>query len=413
MKSLRKNIHSSSRSPSRLLILVLVLLTLSNIVLGYLYLKERSTSKNMAVFVERAKVEYDQIYESLRQKDLQRAFRHLNEAQNQVLAFLPAPPGPTSQPQNSGKGVQPAQSVQAVHEKVVSPPQPSAQVVPSPPQGMPSPFVFAETGDHFLMCEKDMRTLSLYTVSAPGKVTLVKQYPCVVGANNYNKERDGDFATPVGVYFFLRFAPGSTLPENYGYGAYVMNYPNFLDRREGKKGGGIWLHGHSPSKVFGSDVVDTKGCIVVSNEALKELSTFLKPSGTPIVIVKRLQFVKQEDYGERSKELRNFLNSWKQSWESINTKKYLSYYSPHFINSEGMNFNAFKKHKEKTNKTKKFIQVKIENLAIFMSPEHGENVAVARFLQRYNSNNFKSDTNKIFYLQKGQSGWHIIGESSY
>jgi hypothetical protein len=48
-----------------------------------------------------------------------------------------------------------------------------------------------------------------------------------------------------------------------------------------------------------------------------------------------------------------------------------------------------------------------------MPPEYGGNVAVARFQQRYNSNNFKSDSKKIFYLKKGQAGWQIIGESSY
>jgi hypothetical protein len=55
----------------------------------------------------------------------------------------------------------------------------------------------------------------------------------------------------------------------------------------------------------------------------------------------------------------------------------------------------------------------MEDLAILMPQEHGGNVAVARFQQRYNSNNFKRDSKKIFYLKKGQAGWQIIGESSY
>jgi murein L,D-transpeptidase YafK len=186
-----------------------------------------------------------------------------------------------------------------------------------------------------------------------------------------------------------------------------------MDRWEGKKGGGIWLHGHSPAKNIGFDVVDTKGCIVVSNDALREMNTFLNPRGTPIVIVNKLQFAKQEDQSEVSKELRAFLNSWKHSWESINTKKYLSYYSANFVNNEGMSFPDFKKHKERTNRTKKFIHVKIDNLAILIPPEHGGKIAIARFLQRYNSNNFKTDTRKIFYLRKGQTEWQIIGESSY
>lgn len=360
----------------------------------------------MLKFIAEASRDFDQIHESLRQKDLQKAFRHLNEAQKQVIALLPPQSIPVQQTEVPKKEVQPAR------ETVASvPPQPAVSVVPATHE-TPVPLVFADAGEYLLICEKEIKNLAVFRF-ADGKFSLVKQYPCIVGANNHDKVRDGDFATPVGVYFFLRFAPGNTLPENYGYGAYVTNYPNFLDRMEGKKGGGIWLHGHSPGKNIGSDVVDTKGCIVVSNDALKEMSTFLKPRGTPIIIVKKLQYVKKEDQSELSKELRTFLNSWKQSWESINTKKYLSYYSPNFINSEGMSFSAFKKHKEKTNRTKKFIQVKVDNLALLVPPEHGGKVAIARFTQRYNSNNFKSDTNKIFYLKKGQSGWQIMGESSY
>jgi murein L,D-transpeptidase YafK len=165
--------------------------------------------------------------------------------------------------------------------------------------------------------------------------------------------------------------------------------------------------------VLGADVPDTKGCIVVSNDALKEMSGYLKSNGTPIAIVNKLQYTNLESQKELAKDLRNFINSWRLSWESINTKKYMSFYSPAFVNSEGMSFNAFKHHKEKTNKSKKFIRVKVENLAILMPPEYGGNVAVARFQQRYTSNNFKTDSKKIFYLKKGQAGWQIIGESSY
>ena len=159
--------------------------------------------------------------------------------------------------------------------------------------------------------------------------------------------------------------------------------------------------------------MDTQGCIAVSNDALKEMSGFLKPNGTPIAIVNKLQLTKLESQRESAKELNNFLNSWRLSWESINTKKYLSFYSSSFVNAEGMSYNAFKQHKERTNRSKKYIRVKMENLAILMPPEYGGNVAVARFQQRYTSNNFKVDSKKIFYLKKGQAGWQIIGESSY
>jgi allophanate hydrolase subunit 1 len=32
-------------------------------------------------------------------------------------------------------------------------------------------------------------------------------------------------------------------------------------------------------------------------------------------------------------------------------------------------------------------------------------------MQIYRSNNFESDSKKLFYLKKGPAGWQIIGES--
>ncbi len=193
----------------------------------------------------------------------------------------------------------------------------------------------------------------------------------------------------------------------------MYTYKDLKLFKEKREGGGIWIHGHSPGKTIGVDVLDTKGCIAVSNDALKEMSGFLRPNGTPIAVVKKIQYLNPESQNELAKEMRNFLNSWRQSWESINTKKYMSFYAPTFVNSDGMGYQAFKQHKEKTNKTKKFIRVKTENIAILVPPEQEGKIAIIRFVQKYNSNNFKSDSKKIFYVKKGQAGWQIIGESSY
>ena len=384
----------------------IILLLLSNLLLLYLFIKERNNNKNLFGLIDRANKDFNQIHESLKQKDLQKAFRYLTEAQKQVVAMMPAAPVPAEKAAAVTKEQRPAQPPQSKAAAI------AVASVPASAQDTPYTFVFADAGEYLLICEKDTKILYIFRFS-DGKFSLIKQYPCVIGANNHGKTREGDFATPEGVYFFLRFTSGKTLAENYGYGAFVLNYPNFLDRKERKDGGGIWLHGHRAGKIVGADIPDTKGCIVVSNDALREMSGFLKSNGTPIAIVSKLQFTSLESQKELAKELRNFINSWRLSWESINTKKYLSCYSPAFVNSEGINFTAFKHHKEKTNKSKKFIRVKVENLAILMPPEYGGNVAVARFQQRYNSNNFKSDSKKIFYLKKGQAGWQIIGESSY
>jgi murein L,D-transpeptidase YafK len=275
----------------------------------------------------------------------------------------------------------------------------------------PYPFVLAETGEYLLVTEKDQKTLHLFRF-ADNRFALLKSYPCIVGANDLDKTREGDLATPVGNYFFLRYIPGTGLPEKYGHGAFVLNYPNFLDRKARKDGNGIWLHGHTPTKSLGDkELQNTSGCIVVNNDALKELSELLKASGTPIVIVNRLELAKLSRQQQLAGELGTFMKSWGKAWESGNTNKFMSYYASDFINSDGMNYQSFKRQKEKVNRGKKFIRVAVENPAMLLLQEKGGQVAVVRFTQRYRSSNFTSDARKLFYLKKGEAGWRIIGES--
>jgi len=412
MNHFRSYRRSSRSRYFKIGIIIIVLLLVINAILLYLFINTRNDNKILLRLFSSNNKELDQIHESLNQKDYQKAFRYVVEAKKRVNGFMVPAPDVTQKPPALSAQVPPASSALATPAGTTTiPPQPVASL-PSPDQMAPLPLVFAGTGEYMLICEKESRILYIFRF-VDGKFSVVKQYPCIIGANNHAKKLDGDFATPEGVYFFLRFASGNGLPEIYGYGAYVLNYPNFLDHKQGKNGGGIWIHGHSAGKKIGVDIPDTKGCIAVSNDTLKEMSTFLKPNGTPIAIVNKLQFAGLATQRTLSKELQVFLSSWRLSWESINTKRFLGFYASEFVNSEGMGFQAFKQQKEKTNKTKKFIHVTIENLAILFPPEYGGKIAVVRFLQKYHSNNFNSDSKKIFYLKKGQDGWKIVGESSY
>ncbi|MEI7590923.1 MAG: hypothetical protein WCJ49_06405, partial [Deltaproteobacteria bacterium] len=92
--------------------------------------------------------------------------------------------------------------------------------------------------------------------------------------------------------------------------------------------------------------------------------------------------------------------------------RYFAFYSTNFINNDGMNYKTFKAHKEKVNKSKRYIKVDVKDLFI-LSTGQPNSFAVAKFNQRYRSDNFAVDANKLFYLQKGADGWKIVGESAY
>jgi murein L,D-transpeptidase YafK len=130
-----------------------------------------------------------------------------------------------------------------------------------------------------------------------------------------------------------------------------------------------------------------------------------------MVVVNRLELTKLSRQRQLAEELGTFMKSWSKAWESGNTNKFISYYASDFINSDGMNYQAFKRQKEKVNRGKKFIQVAVENPAILLNQDKGGQIAVIRFTQRYRSSNFTSDSRKLFYLKKGEAGWRIMGES--
>ena len=130
------------------------------------------------------------------------------------------------------------------------------------------------------------------------------------------------------------------------------------------------------------------------------------------MIVDKVEAISQKNQDELSGELKTFLNSWREAWESIDTKRYLSFYAPDFISSDGMSYSAFKQHKERVNSTKKVIKVNIENTAIFMPQEYKGEIAVVRFRQKYHSNNFEDNKIKILYLKRKGSGFSIIGEET-
>ena len=78
-----------------------------------------------------------------------------------------------------------------------------------------------------------------------------------------------------------------------------------------------------------------------------------------------------------------------------------------------MRYEAFRRHKERVNSSKKFIRVAMDQMAVIFPQEREGQIAVVRFIQKYRSNNFESNSKKLFYLKKGRGGWTIFGESAF
>ncbi len=415
---------------------LIAILIILNVALLILFLKEIKSSRNALRVITETGKSLALLQDSLGKMEMQKAFVQLADARRQIAAAVPSEPAAPPAKTVAERPAQPTQPAKAVAEPkapnlpvkaeakaapaATAKAEPKAAAVPAkkvefkiPAGETPAPLVGAVAGEYALIGEKETKLLHLFKFQDE-RFVLVKSYPSIIGANGEDKKKEGDFATPKGSYFTLRYTPGSALPEIYGEGAFVLNYPNFLDRKDSKNGAGIWIHGHVPGKVIGvGDLLNTKGCIAVSNDNVKELKGLLKPSGTPVSIVDTVTFVKEENRKESLQEIRNFMDSWRKGWESGDTGKYLSHYSKDFINSEGMRYEAFKRHKERVNSGKKFIRVSMDQMAIIMPQERERQIAVVRFVQKYRSNNFEADSKKLFYLKKGPKGWTIFGESAF
>ena len=414
-------------------ILLLILLTG---VLFFLLVKERNRSAELVSAVSQTEKELTSIAEEVPRQTIRNTQDSLIEAQKKLRLALgdtnigepkaasapekkasAAPeekatlPKPQPAPEQKSTALsppvpeKPAASDQASAEK----PQKRVAALSAPAGQALSPFLFIDSGEQVLLAEKNSRTLFLLR-SVQGKLSLVKAYPCIVGKNIKDKEKTGDMATPEGIYFLVEFIPATKLPENYGMGAFVLNYPDFLDKKEGKTGDGVWLHGHDPKKKL-DEVQSTKGCVVVDNESLRELSTVIKLGTTPIVIVDQLAFRGADSQKKLAQELIGFTNAWQKSWESVDMKKFVRFYSRDFKTADGTDLETFAQRKEKVSKKKEFIRIRLDRKAVLLSQKHQGDIAVIRFRQTYRSSNFNSMSVKSLYLKKGQKGWQIIGES--
>jgi len=108
-----------------------------------------------------------------------------------------------------------------------------------------------------------------------------------------------------------KLLPPSKLDKMFGTGAFPLNYPNFIDKLDGKTGHGIWIHGRNPLEKKQA----SKGCVVLHNEDIEYLKTinFLY---TPVIITEHLTYTDPINYNAEKSYWLNFLNEFLQSWQN-------------------------------------------------------------------------------------------------
>lgn len=264
---------------------------------------------------------------------------------------------------------------------------------------------------HAIVVDTQRSRLYLYENdrSHDGRPRLVADYYVTHGKLGADKYAEGDKKTPVGVYHVTANLPKQKLADLYGSGAFPLNYPNEWDKRQGRGGSGIWLHG-TPSDTFARPPRASDGCVVLTNQDLNRVAPNLQVGLTPVIISPTVEWLSVDDWTRERKEINTAIEHWRADWESRDTGRYLSHYSKRFKAGD-QDFDAFAAQKKQVNASKEWIKLKVDNLSVFRNPGKDE-VAVVTFEQDYRSNNLDNRMKKRQYWQREGGQWKIIYEGN-
>ena len=269
-----------------------------------------------------------------------------------------------------------------------------------PRDKVPGPLLkWPEKGSEYaVLVDKSLQKVFVYHKDNPNKPH--RTYTCSTGENEGPKLRENDRKTPEGVYFFTRAFEKKELLPIYGSRAFALDYPNVIDRREGKNGHGIWFHGlNKPLKPR-----DTNGCVALENPDIDDLANFIRIEDTPVIVSEKIEMLDPSEMEKERDEVVRIIETWRTSWERKDVDKYMALYSPDFTAS-GKNWQQWKEHKARLAKQYNKIKVDVQNLRILQN----DGLVLASFVQKYSNEYFSSAGRKTLYL-KHASRWRIVGE---
>lgn len=277
----------------------------------------------------------------------------------------------------------------------------------APPRDhLPLPMMqMAPTQTHAIMVDTARSRLFVFA-NRDGEPRYVTDFYISLGKNGVEKRREGDQKTPLGVYKIV--SSKEKLPDFYGSGAFPISYPNEWDRQHGRNGHGIWLHG-TPSETYSRPPRATDGCVVLTNEDLRRLARYVDVGRTPVVISAGIEWTTPERWQENRRGFLAAFEQWRADWESLDSARYLSHYSPRF-RTDGKDFAAWSAQKRKVNAGKSWVKVGVSDLSVFGHPD-GEDMVVVTFAQDYRSSNLSNRTVKRQYWSRDQGRWRVVFET--
>lgn len=251
----------------------------------------------------------------------------------------------------------------------------------------------------------DKQDQRFYVLGRKSPLSLIEEKPCTTGRSEGDKVFEGDFKTPEGVYFVTGKRTSNLDYELYGDLAFPLNYPNPVDRLQGKTGSGIWVHGRG--RVFSPR--ETRGCVALSQNDIHSLESQAK-RGTPVIIARDVDWVSDSSTAGNSTVLENQalvlerLHGWAEAWSS-QSQDFFSYYDPgKFSRAQRLSFKGFRRHKEGIFQRTPWIDLFVTDVHLLPGPDYW----VTWFGQYYRTPHFTSAITKRLYWQRDKDGKFVI-----
>ncbi len=249
-----------------------------------------------------------------------------------------------------------------------------------------------------------------------GRPRYIADYYTTIGRNGTEKLREGDKKTPLGVYHVTGNLQRDYLVKTYGNqstlygdGAFPLNYPNAWDRRLGRNGHGIWLHG-VPHDTYSRPPQASDGCVALTNEDLLAIGKHVQVGITPVIISPKVEWV-EAGTGQKTRDaLLQSLERWRSDWETRDNDKYLRHYSGKFSAGK-QDLADWAQQKRGVNAGKSWIKVKVDRVSMFLYPGN-DDLAVVTFDQDYASSNVSNKMRKRQYWQREGNAWRIVYEGA-
>jgi len=206
------------------------------------------------------------------------------------------------------------------------------------------------------------------------------------------------------LYTITELLPKEKLTDFYGPIALPIDYPNAWDKRLGKTGYGIWLHG-MPKNYVSRPPKASDGCVVLANQDLLALKQFVDIGTTQVVISERLDFVPVEVWQSHRKAALRMVESWQKDLEKGFYKGIYHYASDVIIDGQGLI--EWQRNQQINNKS--FGKISIDDLTVMRYPSDKDMMLVS-FKQE---DKLSGEVRKQQYWMKIGTRWQIVQEDTF